>query len=104
MKVKVSAPALCLALLLALCFAAPVQAAGMTPTAGVVGTTVTISGLTTEPYSIKWDGVVIKQGTLLGGVVLHLLYLMPAEVIILSQWKIRLVIRSLLAPFLFSRR
>ncbi|MCX6009996.1 MAG: IPT/TIG domain-containing protein, partial [Chloroflexi bacterium] len=63
----VSAPALCLALLLALCFAAPAQAAGMTPTAGVIGATVTISELTAGSYSIKWDGVAVKQGTLPGG-------------------------------------
>ncbi len=67
MKVKVFAPALCLALLLALCFAAPAQAAGMTPTAGVIGATVTISELTAGSYSIKWDGVEVKQGTLPGG-------------------------------------
>jgi hypothetical protein len=67
MKVKVFAPALCLALLLALCFAAPAQAAGMTPTAGVIGATVTISELTAGSYSIKWDGVEVKQGTLTGG-------------------------------------
>jgi hypothetical protein len=67
MKVKVFAPALCLALLLALCFAAPAQAAGMASTAGVVGTTVTISGLSAGTYTIKWDGVQVKQGTLTGG-------------------------------------
>jgi len=67
MKVKVFAPALGLALLLALCFAAPAQAAGMTPAAGVVGTTVTISELTAGSYAIKWDGVEIKQGILPGG-------------------------------------
>jgi hypothetical protein len=66
-KIKVSAPALCLALLLALCFAAPAQAAGMTPTAGVIGATVTISELTAGSYSIKWEGVAVKQGTLPGG-------------------------------------
>ena len=67
MKVKVFAPALCLALFLALCFAAPAQAAGMTPTAGVIGATVTISELAAGSYSIKWDGVEVKQGTLTGG-------------------------------------
>jgi len=67
MKVKVFAPALCLALFLALCFAAPAQAAGMTPTAGVIGATVTISELAAGSYSIKWDGVEVKQGTLPGG-------------------------------------
>jgi len=66
-KIKASAPALCLALLLALCFAAPAQAAGMTPTAGVVGATVTVSELISGSYSIKWDGVEVKQGTLPGG-------------------------------------
>jgi hypothetical protein len=67
MKVKVFAPALCLALFLALCFAAPAQAAGMTPTAGVIGATVTISELAAGSYSIKWDEVEVKQGTLPGG-------------------------------------
>jgi len=66
-KIKVSAPALCLVLISVLSFAAPVQAAGMTPTAGVVGTTVTISELTSGSYSINWDGVEVKQGTLPGG-------------------------------------
>lgn len=67
MKIRVSAPALCVALLLALCFAIPVQAAGMTPAAGVVGATVTVSGLNAGSYSIKWDGTEVKQGTLPGG-------------------------------------
>ena len=67
MKIKVSAPVLCSVLLLTLCFAFPVQAAGMTPTAGVVGTTVTVSELTAGSYSIKWDGNQVKQGTLPGG-------------------------------------
>ena len=67
MKTKVFAPALCLALLLTLCLVTPVQAAGMAPSEGVVGATVTISGLASGSYSIKWDGVGVKQGTLLGG-------------------------------------
>jgi len=66
-KTKVFALALCLASLLALCFASHVQAAGMTPAAGVVGTMVTISELTAGSYSIKWDGAEVKQGTLPGG-------------------------------------
>jgi hypothetical protein len=66
-KTRVFAPVLCLALLLTLCFVAPVQAAGMAPTEGVVGATVTISGLSSGSYSIKWDGVGVKQGTLPGG-------------------------------------
>ncbi|MBC8275024.1 MAG: IPT/TIG domain-containing protein [Chloroflexi bacterium] len=67
MKIKVSAAALCLVFISVLCLAVPVQAAGMTPTAGVVGTTVTISDLASGSYSIKWDGVEVKQGTLPGG-------------------------------------
>jgi hypothetical protein len=66
-KIKVSAPALCLILISVFCLAAPVQAAGMTPTAGVVGTTVTISDLASGSYSIKWDGAEVKQGTLPSG-------------------------------------
>jgi hypothetical protein len=64
---RVFTPVLCLALLLTLCFVAPVQAAGMAPDEGVVGATVTISGLSSGSYSIKWDGVGVKQGTLPGG-------------------------------------
>jgi len=66
-KTKISALALCLVLLLTLCFVSPVWAAGMTPASGVVGTTVTISSLTSGSYSIRWDGVEVKQGTLPGG-------------------------------------
>jgi hypothetical protein len=66
-KAKVLAPVLCLALILTLCFVAPVQAVGMAPAEGVVGATVTISGLSSGSYSIKWDGVGVKQGTLPGG-------------------------------------
>jgi len=66
-KIKVSALALCLTLLLVLCFVPPVRAAGMSTSAGVVGTTVTISALDSGSYSIRWDGVEIKQGTLPGG-------------------------------------
>jgi hypothetical protein len=66
-KTKVFAPVLFLALLSTLCFVSPVLAAGMAPSEGVVGTTVTISGLTSGSYSIKWDGVGVKQGTLPGG-------------------------------------
>ena len=67
MRIKVFTPVLCSALLLTLCFVSPVQAAGMAPTEGVVGATVTISGLASGSYSIKWDGVGVKQGTLPGG-------------------------------------
>jgi hypothetical protein len=66
-KIEVSAPILCLVLISVLSFAAPVQAAGMTPTTGIVGTTVTVSDLASGSYSIKWDGVEVKQGTLPGG-------------------------------------
>jgi hypothetical protein len=66
-KIKISALALCLVLLLTLCFVSPVSAAGMAPSVGVVGTTVTISALTSGSYSIRWDGVEVKQGTLSGG-------------------------------------
>jgi hypothetical protein len=66
-KTRVFAPILCLALLLTLCFVAPVQAAGMAPAEGVVGATVTISGLSAGSYSIKWDGVGVKSGVLSGG-------------------------------------
>jgi len=66
-KSKVSAVALCLVFISVLCLAVPVQAAGMTPAAGVVGTTVTVSDLASGSYSIKWDGVELKQGTLPGG-------------------------------------
>lgn len=64
MKSKVFAPALCLALLSTLCIVTPVMAAGMAPAEGVVGATVTISGLAAGSYSIKWDGAGVKQGTL----------------------------------------
>ena len=67
MKSKVSALALCLTLLLTFCSVSIVRAAGMTPSAGVVGTTVTISALASGSYSIRWDGVEVKQGTLPGG-------------------------------------
>jgi len=66
-KTKVFAPVLCLALLLTICLVSPVWAAGMAPSEGVVGATVTISGLASGSYSIKWDGVGVKQGTLPGG-------------------------------------
>jgi hypothetical protein len=66
-KIKVSAATLCLVFISVLCLVAPVQAAGMTPTAGVVGTTVTISDLASGSYSIKWDGVEVKEGTLTSG-------------------------------------
>jgi hypothetical protein len=64
-KTKVFAPVLCLALLLTLCFAGPVWAVGMAPGEGVVGTTVTISGLLKGPYSIIWDASGVKSGDLL---------------------------------------
>ncbi len=64
MKIKVLAPVLCLALLLTLCFVVPVQAAVMATTTGVVGTSVTISGLNSGTYTIKWDGTQVKQGNL----------------------------------------
>ena len=67
MKTRVFVPAFCLAMLLSLCFVSPVQAAGMAPSEGVVGATVTISGLASGSYSIKWDGVGVKQGNLPGG-------------------------------------
>lgn len=63
---RVLAPILSLALLLTLCFASPVGAAGMAPEEGVVGTTVTISGLAVGSYSVKWDAVGVKSGTLSG--------------------------------------
>jgi len=66
-KTKLLAPALCLALILTLFSVSPVRAVGMAPSEGVVGATVTISGLASGSYSIKWDGVGVKQGTLLGG-------------------------------------
>jgi hypothetical protein len=65
-KTRVFAPVLCLALILTLCFVAPVQAAGMAPAEGVVGATVTISGLSAGSYSITWDGVGVKSGVLSG--------------------------------------
>jgi hypothetical protein len=66
-KTRILTPVLGLVLLSALCFVTPVWAdAAMSASQGVVGTTVTISGLTSGSYSIKWDGVVIKQGTLYG--------------------------------------
>jgi hypothetical protein len=64
-KTKVIAPILCAALLSTFCFVSPVQAAGMAPSEGVVGTTVTVSGLLAGSYSIKWDGVGVKSGNLL---------------------------------------
>ncbi len=67
MKSRVIASALCLAVLSTFCLVIPVQAAGMAPSEGVVGATVTISGLSAGSYSIKWDGVGVKQGTLSGG-------------------------------------
>jgi IPT/TIG domain len=66
-KIRFFATALCLALLSTLCLVIPVQALGMAPGEGVVGATVTISGLSAGSYSIKWDGVGVKQGTLSGG-------------------------------------
>jgi hypothetical protein len=67
-KTKVFVPVLCMILLLTLCFVSAVLAAAvMAPHEGVVGATVTISGLASGSYSIKWDGVGIKQGTLSGG-------------------------------------
>jgi hypothetical protein len=66
-KSKVFGVVLCLVFISALFFSVPVQAAGMTPAAGVVGTTVTVSDLASGSYSIKWDGVELKQGTLPGG-------------------------------------
>jgi hypothetical protein len=39
----------------------------MAPAEGVVGAVVTISGLSSGSYSIRWDGVGVKQGTLPGG-------------------------------------
>ena len=67
MKTKIVAPVLSLALLLTLCFVGTVWAVGMAPSEGVVGATVTVSGLASGSYSIKWDGVGVKQGTLPGG-------------------------------------
>ncbi len=65
MKIKVLAPVLCLVLLVTICFVSPVRAAAaMAPHEGVVEATVTVSGLTAGTYSIKWDGVGIKSGTL----------------------------------------
>ncbi|MGD0353425.1 MAG: IPT/TIG domain-containing protein [Dehalococcoidia bacterium] len=67
MKTKVFAPVLCLALLLTICLVSPVQAAAaMAPNTGVVGATVTVSGLLKGTYSIKWDSVGIKSGNLSG--------------------------------------
>jgi hypothetical protein len=66
-KTKVFAPVLCLALLLTICLVSPVQAAAaMAPNTGVVGATVTVSGLLKGTYSIKWDSVGIKSGNLSG--------------------------------------
>jgi hypothetical protein len=66
-KTKVLAPVLCLALLLTLCLVSPVRAAAaMAPNTGVVGATVTVSGLLKGTYSIKWDSVGIKSGNLSG--------------------------------------
>ncbi len=67
MNIKVSALALYLISLITFCSVPAVWAAGMTPSAGVVGTTVTISALDSGTYSIRWDGVEVKQGTLPGG-------------------------------------
>lgn len=67
MKIRVMLLSLCFASVSALCGAVSVQAAGMTPAAGIVGTVVTVSGLASGSYSIKWDGVEVKQGTLPGG-------------------------------------
>lgn len=67
MKSKISALALTLILLFAFFSVSIVRAAGMTPSAGVIGTTVTISALTSGTYSIRWDGVEVKGGTLPGG-------------------------------------
>ncbi|MCJ7515687.1 MAG: IPT/TIG domain-containing protein [Dehalococcoidia bacterium] len=65
MKTKIFASVWCMIFLLTICFVSPVRAvAGMAPTEGVVGTTVTISGLVSGTYSIRWDAVGVKQGTL----------------------------------------
>jgi len=66
-KSRVFATVLCLAVLLTLGTVTPVLAAGMAPTEGIVGATVTISGLAAGSYSIKWDNVGVKSGTLSGG-------------------------------------
>jgi len=66
-KIKLFSLALFLTLLSTFCFVSPVEAAGMTPSVGIVGTTVTISALDSGSYSIRWDGVEVKQGTLPGG-------------------------------------
>jgi len=65
-KSRILATILCLVVLLTLGSVAPVLAAGMAPTEGIVGATVTISGLAAGSYSIKWDSVGVKSGTLSG--------------------------------------
>ena len=64
MKSRIFATLLCIMALSTLIFATPVLAAGMAPTEGIVGATVTISGLAAGSYSIKWDSVGVKSGTL----------------------------------------
>lgn len=64
MRIKVVVLALILPLLFSLSLAAPAWAAGMTPSQGIVGSTVTISGLSASAsYTIKWDDTVYKTGT-----------------------------------------
>ncbi|MDD5312150.1 MAG: hypothetical protein PHO26_03810 [Dehalococcoidia bacterium] len=64
MRIKVLAAVTLLTIILSLVPSGDVQAVvGMSPTQGMVGLEVTISGLTDgASYKIKWDGVAIKQG------------------------------------------
>jgi hypothetical protein len=64
MRIKVFALALILSLFSSLSLVTPVQAVGMTPLQGIVGTTVTISDLLVgASYIVRWDGTSYKVGT-----------------------------------------
>lgn len=64
MRKKVLAIVTLLAIALSLVPVGNVQAAyGMSPTQGVVGLEVTLSGLDSIAYNVKWDDISIKQGT-----------------------------------------
>ncbi len=65
-KMNIKAFSLALGLIFLSCFtrAPVVEAAGMTPSQGIVGSTVTISSLTVnQPFVVRWDSVDIISGT-----------------------------------------
>jgi len=68
MRIKVFALALILSLFSSLSLVTPVQAVGMSPLQGVVGTTVTISDLLVgASYVVRWGGTSHKEGIVPSG-------------------------------------